>query len=214
VRLEKSTMTRTPSPARETRALPNLPFGFCEIFFVDFESNKMPYTAALRSHCGISDSEKRIEHLVNTRNAMQFYTPFSELNGKRRRMWPFFLATLNCFIGNEPGIAAATTIAPVGVRPSRYVRFVLIRNAKGKTLEWRFSLGRKMEYVFLAIIEETARVDRLEMSARDNLSILFFDTDRLDPVNGILQDEQIAQFENEFVREHWIRGRGANVEKK
>src|SRR5207237_8865476 len=71
-----------------------------------------------------------------------------------------------------------------------------------------------MKDVLVTIIQKASRTNRLEMSARDNLSILFFDTDRLNPVNGILQDKQIAQFENEFVREHWIRGRGADVEKK
>jgi len=91
---------------------------------------------------------------------------------------------------------------------------VLIRNTERKTINLNPPALGEVKDVLVTIIQKASRTNRLEMSARDNLSILFFDTDRLDPVNGILQDEQIAQFENEFVREHWIRGRGANVEKK
>lgn len=40
------------------------------------------------------------------------------------------------------------------------------------------------------------------------------DGDGLDPVNGILENEQTAQFENDFMRQHRIRRGRADVEKK
>src|SRR5438270_6523067 len=85
--------------------------------------------------------------------------------GRRGRgVWPFFLAPLNRLIGNEPGIAATTAIAPARVRPARNVAFVLIWNAEREPVDRCFSLGREMKNVFMAVVQETLRVNRFEMS--------------------------------------------------
>jgi len=41
-----------------------------------------------------------------------------------------------------------------------------------------------------------------------------FDRDGFDPVNRVLQNEKLAQLHHDFVRQHRIRRRGADVEKK
>jgi len=43
---------------------------------------------------------------------------------------------------------------------------------------------------------------------------MIVDRDGFDPVNRVLQNEQIAQRHYDFVGQHWIRRRGTDVEKK
>src|SRR5438067_1583860 len=104
-------------------------------------------------------------------------------------MRSLLLAPLNCFVGNEPGIAATTPIAPAGVRPTRNVGFILIRNSEREAIDWRVPLGREMKNIFVAIVQVASRVDRLEMPARNDFAPFFLNADRLDPMNGILQNE-------------------------
>ena len=97
---------------------------------------------------------------------MQFDAPFGELNRKRRRMRPFFLAALNCFVGNEPRVPAATQIFSPSMRPTRDVALVLIRNAKREPIQFDATGLREMKNIFVAIVEKSRRIDRLEMTKR------------------------------------------------
>src|SRR6202030_3438405 len=130
-------------------------------------------------------------------------------NRKRRRMRSLLLAALNCFIRNEPGVAPATLIAAASVRPASDVALVLIRNAESKTVDFDPTRFCEVENVFVAIVEKPFRVDRLEMTEGS-----VFDCDGLDPVNRVLQNEGSAKLENNFVRQHRIRWRRADVEEK
>src|SRR5206468_4514101 len=112
------------------------------------------HAAELSSKGGISDAKKWIEHSVHTRNAVQFDAPFGELHRKCRRMRPFFGATLNRFVWNEPRIAAATQIAPAGMRPARNVAFILIRDSDGEPVELDATRFGEMKNVFVAIVEK------------------------------------------------------------
>ena len=117
-------------------------------------------------------------------------------------------------VGNEPGIAAAAPIASARVAPARDVALVRVRNAEREPIDRRATFGREMKNVFVAIIQKTRRTDRLEMSARNQFALLVFDRDRLDPMDRILQNEEIAQAQNELVRQQRIRRRRAEIEKK
>ena len=86
---------------------------------------------------------------------MQFDAPFGELNRKRRRVRPFFLAALNCFVGDEPRVPAATQIFSPSMRPTPDVALILIRNAKRKSVQFDATGLREMENVFVAIIEKS-----------------------------------------------------------
>jgi len=173
-------------------ALPNSSPRFRQICFVNLEADEFSYATFLRCDGRISDAQKRIEHGLHTLDAMKLDAPLCQLDWKGRRMRSLLFAPLNCFVGNEPGISAATSVAPSRVRPSRDVCFVPIRNAKGEPVEWCFSLGREMKQIFVAIIQETARIDGFEMSARSDFATFPFEADRLDPVNGILQNNHVA----------------------
>ena len=111
---------------------PEPPLRFREIGLVDFESDKFFHDATPRCESGISDAEKRIEHRFNASRAyrtMQLDAPLRELNRKSRRMRPLFFTALDCFVRNEPGVAATTQIASTRMRPARDIGFVLIRNS-------------------------------------------------------------------------------------
>ena len=97
---------------------------------------------------------------------MQFDAPFGELNRKCRRMRPFFLAALNCFVGDEPRVPAATQIFSPSMRPTRDVALILIRNAKREPIQFDATGLREMKNIFVAIVEKSRRIDRLEMTKR------------------------------------------------
>ena len=170
---------------------------------------------------------------------MQFGAPFGELNRKCRRVRPFFLAVLNCFVGDEPRVPAATQIFSPSMRPTPDVALILIRNAKRQSIQSDATRLREMKNVFVAIIEKSRGIDRLEMTERANCSrfpacraeatrrrvgsarvarrataTMIVDRDGFDPVNRVLQNEKLAQRHHDFVRQHRIRRRGADVEKK
>src|SRR5438132_3599222 len=52
-------------------ALPHTPLRFSEIIFVDFEADKLFHATALRGDRGISNAQKRVEHGMHARHAMQ-----------------------------------------------------------------------------------------------------------------------------------------------
>ena len=114
-------------------------------------------------------------------------------------MRPFFFATLNRLVGNKPGVTAAALVAPARVRPARNIAFVLVRDAKRKPVDVDLAVQREVKNVLVAIVQKSFRADRLEVS-----ECALVNRDRFDPVNRILQNEQIAELENNFVRQHWL----------
>ena len=136
------------------------------------------------------------------REAMQFTASF---DGKRRGMRPIFLATHDGFVGNEPGVAAAAPIASAGVAPARDVTLVGVRNTEGEPIDRSVTFRGEMENVFVAVVQIPRRTDRFEMAARNEFAVFVFDRDRLDPMDRVLEDEQIAQPQDELVRQHRIR---------
>ena len=142
----------------------NSPLRFRQIRTIDFKSDKCFDATALRCDSGISDAEKRIQHRSDARRSVQFDAPFGELNRKCRRMRPFFLAALNCFVGNEPRIPATAQIFSPGMRPTRDVALMLIRNAKRQPVHFDATGLREMKNIFVAIVEKSRRIDRFEMT--------------------------------------------------
>src|SRR5439155_15823382 len=108
----------TSSPARGTRALPEPTLRFREIGLIDLEPDKLSDAASLRRNSGISDSEKRVEHCVDTRAAVQFDGPLARLNRKCCRMRSFLCAAQDRFVRNEPRVATTTEIASSRMCPA------------------------------------------------------------------------------------------------
>jgi hypothetical protein len=52
------------------------------------------------------------------------------------------------------------------------------------------------------------------MSTRNRCALPLINRNRFDPVDGVLQNEEIAQLQNKLVWEHRIGGRRAEIEKK
>ena len=140
-----------------------------QIFFVDFEADEARYARALRRHRGISNSEKRIEHSLRSRQAVEPNAIRRQLDRKCRGMRSLLRATLDCFVRNEPGVAAATPVTAARVAPARDVRLVGVGNAEREAVERRLAFWREMENIFVAIVQKARRTDRLEMARAKSL---------------------------------------------
>jgi hypothetical protein len=90
------------------------------------------------------------------------------------------------------------------VRPARNIALVLIRNAEREAIDFHSTRLCEMKNVFVAIVYKSFRADRLEMSVRTDLAFPIVDTDRFDPVNHVLQHKDIAQSQNDLMRQHRI----------
>ncbi len=100
------------------------------------------------------------------------------------------------------------------MRPAGDITFVLIRNPDGEPIQLNTAGFREMKNVFVAVVDEPLRTNRLEMTVRLKIAFSIFDRDRFDPVNRVLQNKQITQLDHDLVRQHWVRWRGADVEEK
>src|SRR6266436_1910694 len=102
------------------------------------------------------------------------------------------VASLDRLVGNEPGVAAAAH-APGRAAPASDVGLVLIRDAKGKTVERSRPLRREVKDEFVAVIQKPVAVDWLVVTdgevagqARGRARRRPVDRNRLDPVNDVL----------------------------
>ena len=142
----------------------NSPLRFGEIRIIDFKTDKSFYAAPLRCDGGITNTKERIQHRSDTRGSVQFNAPLGELNWKCRRMRPFLLTTLNCFIRYEPCVPATPQIIPASMRPTRNVALVLIRHPKRQPIQLDPTGLSKMKNIFMAVIQKSRRIDRLKMA--------------------------------------------------
>jgi hypothetical protein len=95
---------------------------------------------------------------------MQFDAPFDQLDWERRGVRPFLLAILNCFVRNEPRVPTATQIVSPSMAPASDIALIHIRYPKRQPIQFDATGLREMENVFVAIIEKSRRIDRLEMT--------------------------------------------------
>jgi hypothetical protein len=98
--------------------------------------------------------------------------------------------------------------------PPRNVTFVLIGNPNREAIELGAAGFRKMKNVFMTIVQKPLGTDWLEMTMRLEIVFPIFNCDRFDPMNGVLQYKEVAQFYRELMGQHWVRWRRADVEKK
>lgn len=77
--------------------------------------------------------------------------------------------------------------------PALDVRLVRIRNPGGSPVKWNGSSLGQVEYEFVAVIDIALRVDRLEVACTDNLVIAGLNGDRLDPMEGVLEPEEMGR---------------------
>src|SRR5947208_13062491 len=106
-------------------------------------------------------------------------------------MRPFLRAALDCLVGNEPGVATASLVPAAHVRPASDVAFVLIWNAEHEPVDIDPAADSEMENVFVAIVQKSFRTDRLEVAKGPIVN-----GDRFDPMNRVLEDEEVAELKN------------------
>src|SRR5262245_49154511 len=135
---------------------------------------------------------------------MQADTILRQLYGECSRVGPIFLSVHNGFVRNKPSVSATAAIASARVTPARDITFVGIRNSQGEAVDRGATFRSEMENIFMAIVQIAWRVDRLEVAARNKFAFFVLDCDRLDPVNGVLKSELIAQLQDKFVRQQRV----------
>ena len=128
---------------------------FSEISFVDLEADEVFDAAILGGNGGISDPKKRIERRLHARDTMKFDAPFGQLHWERGRMWPLLFAALDCFVRNEPGVAAAACVASASMGPARDVALVLIWGAERETVDVDLAIDGEMKNVFVAVVQKS-----------------------------------------------------------
>src|SRR5215204_4493162 len=107
-----------------------------------------------------TQTKKRIGYGRQPVEAVQPHAHLGELGGKSRGMGPIFVAALDGFVRDEPGVAPAAH--PRCSRPpTPDVRLILVPNANCLTIEWRISVRREMEHELMAIVQKPPAVDRL-----------------------------------------------------
>src|SRR5262245_53412744 len=119
--------------------------------------------------------------------------------------------------------------------PASDIALVLIRHAKCESIQFDKSRLCEMKKVFVAVVKKSRRIDRLEMAERANCfsrfpgcraegarsgapsratATMILNRNGFDPVNRVLQREEFAQCHHDFMRQHRIRRRSADVEKE
>jgi hypothetical protein len=129
-------------------------------------------------------------------------------------MRSFLRAALDCFVWNEPRVATTTQIAPACMPPARNVALVLIRNSDSEPIELDATVFAEVKNIFVAVVQKPPRTNRLKMAVRLQIAVSIFNRDRLDPVNCVLQNKQISEFDYNFMGQHRVGWRRANIEKK
>src|SRR2546423_768021 len=125
-------------------------------------------------------------------------------------MRPLVRAALDRLIRHEPGIATTATITAAGMSPARDVALVRVSDADREPIQWRVAVLRQMKNKFVAIGDKATRVDRFEMTNGDFIAGPRLDGDGFDPVKGVLQNELVAQGDDDFMRQHRIDRSGTD----
>src|SRR5262245_42450913 len=110
-------------------------------------------------------------------------------------MWAVAVATLNRFVGDEPGVAAAPH-AFGGGAPAGDVRLILVGHAEGQTVQRCDTRWREMEHELMAVVHVPVAVDWLVVPDREVASQAcscpggrLIDGNRLHPVDDVLETE-------------------------
>ena len=108
-----------------------------QIFSINIETNESfdEIGAFFGRKSAVTDAQERVEDsaVFASVEANAFDGEFS---WESRRMRSLFGALMDCFIRNEPGIAAATLVRAAGMRPPRNVAFVRVRHTDAKAVDF------------------------------------------------------------------------------
>src|ERR1041385_6152782 len=96
--------------------------------------------------------------------------------------------------------------------PARDIGFVRIRNTQAQTVQLHLSCLGQMEDELVAIIGETLATERFEMPGTDKVAFFGLNGNGLDPVKRVLEHKQLAQLDDQFVREERVGWASAKVQ--
>src|SRR5579872_1663772 len=125
-------------------------------------------------------------------------------------MVPLFCFTGHSRVGNKPGIATAPSV--LLTRPSGYVIFVLVFNTDCQPVKFHVTILGEVEDVLVAVIHESVTVNRLEVTYCHYT--IFFDRDRLYPVDYVLQLKEVPHHGCHFEWSPWITGFPSHIQEE
>lgn len=187
-----------------------------EIVFIDFEAGEGGDVEVFGGEGGGADAEEGIEEIGVRAFAVDADTLFDQGGGEGGGVGALFVAGLDGFVGNEPGVAATTQVGTFGVFPALDVALIDVGDAGGAAVEGDGAGFGEVEDVLVAVVDVALRVDGFEVSGADLFACAGFDGDGFDPVEGVLQDEEVrgAEGEEELVREEGAAGGATDVEEE
>jgi len=178
------------------------------VLFVDLEAD-ISAAELLSDDTGGSGTGKRIhDHCVGMKS-VEANTHFGQFLRECRRM---LLGRPDRIVGNKPDISPVSSVAvALTVFPTMDIGFVGIRHANSKSIQGnRFRLG-KMENVFVAVVQVSSAVHRLEMAQVDTM---FRNRNRLHPVNSVLQAQRLRDALRHLEGPEFIAGLVPDIEKQ
>ena len=115
---------------RRTFSLRDLKAFACDlkILFIDFKTDTGINSKISGGYRRGPDAEEGVEENGILSAALESDTLLDEGWGIRCRVWTLVFTRTNCFIGNEPGISAASSVVPSGMLPALYIRFIGVRD--------------------------------------------------------------------------------------
>ena len=104
--------------------LGNLLSGSFQIFIVNLKANALFCAILSCRQCRVPDAQEGVQHHRLLPLSVKSQASARQFNRKGRRVWTLTVPVLNCFVGNEPGIAPAPHIIALGVFPAIDVALV------------------------------------------------------------------------------------------
>ena len=181
---------------------------------VDLEADKCLQTTVSRCYRRTAQPKEWIEGNGVRREPVKPETIFRQLDRKRRRMRSLLVPASDGLVWDEPSIPPAPSVTSLSVTPPLDIRLVLVGDPNAQPVDLHPSGLREMKNELLAIVEKFRRSNRLEMTPRKMAPVFEVDRDGLDPMDGILEHQKLAESEDDLVGEERVGGRGAQVEEK
>src|SRR6266481_7091825 len=120
---------------------------------------------------------------------------------------------VNRLVGNKPGVASASLVSPICVRPTRDVALVGIGDSNCQPVNLSFPLWSEVKNILVTVVHKALGVDWFEMSMRRDASFPF-DRNSLYPVYRVLKLEESPNPHCDRKREKRILRGVADVQKE
>ena len=182
--------------------------GELNVAFINFKSNTGGNIVLSGRNCGGSDSQEGIQKDGVLSLSMEKDALLDESGREGGRVRALIFPGTDCLVGDEPGVPPAAEIRPSGVLPSLDIGFVSVGNTACPAIKLNGARFRQVKDELVAVIDIALGIDWFEVSRADRLMFTRLYGDGLDPVEGVLELEQLVggKGEEQLVRQEGVAG--------